>query len=162
MDATPLLDLLRAIEGLAPAAALRASFVAYPIVNALHVLSLGVLVTTVALMDLRVLGGFSGLDPRSFVDALRPVALWAFAGTAATGLALFSIRASEYAFNPALQVKLALIALAGLNLALTLRAGRRRAASLREGFSGAERLSAAVSLMLWPAILVAGRFIGFV
>lgn len=162
MDPLPLTDMLRAVESLPPAVALRASFVAYPLVNALHILSLGLLVATVALMDLRVLGNFSRFDAHPFVDAFRPLALWAFAGAAATGLALFSIRASEYAFNPAFQVKLALIVLAGLNLALTLRAGRRRAASLGEGFSGAERLSAAVSLMLWPAILVAGRFIGFV
>ncbi|WP_235679085.1 hypothetical protein [Aquibium microcysteis] len=162
MDTTPLLDLLRAIEVLAPAAALRASFVAYPLVNALHILSLGVLVSTAGLMDLRILGFFSRFDGRLFVAALRPLALAAFAGAVATGLALFSIRASEYAFNPAFQVKLALIALPGLNLAMILRAGRRRAATQREGFSGAERLSAALSLMLWPAILVAGRFIGFV
>lgn len=154
--------MLQAIETLRPAAALRASFVAYPLVNALHILSLGILVTVVALMDLRVLGRFSRFGARPFVAALRPLAVGAIAGTVATGLALFSIRASEYAFNPAFQLKLALIVLAGLNLALFLRAGHGHGEARRDGFSGAERFSAAASLILWPGVLVAGRFIGFV
>lgn len=153
--------MLRAVEGLAPAAALRASFVAYPLVNALHILSLGVLVATVGLMDLRVLGWFQHLDGRGFVAALRPVAIGAFVGAVLTGLALFSVRAGAYAFNPAFQLKLGLIALAGFNLAMALRAARRRELSGRGGFSRAERLSAAVSLLVWPGVLAAGRFIGF-
>ncbi len=162
MESAPLLALLQAIEGSRPAAALRASFFVYPLVNALHILSLGVLVTTVGLMDLRVLGWLSRFDGHVFIAAFRRLALGAFAGAAATGLALFSIRASEYAFNPAFQVKLALIALAGLNLAMFLRAVRRGGIARRDGFSPAQRCSAAVSLILWPGVLVAGRFIGFV
>jgi hypothetical protein len=162
LEGQPLLDLLQAVEGLRPATALRTSFVAYPLVNALHILSLGVLVTLTGLIDLRVLGWLSRFGARPFVAALRAPAIGAFACAVATGLALFSIRASEYAFNPAFQLKLALIVLAGLNLALFLRAGRVDGAVLRDGFSGAERLSAAASLILWPGVLVAGRFIGFV
>ncbi|RST87448.1 hypothetical protein EJC49_05390 [Aquibium carbonis] len=157
----PLLDVLRAIEGLPPAVALRTSFVAYPMVNALHILSIGMLVAAVMLMDLRVLGRLSRLDGRAFVATMRPVAGFAFFGAVLTGVALFSIRASEYAFNPAFQVKLALIALAGVNLALFLRAPRHSGLAGQDGFSAAERLSAVASLVLWPAALVAGRFIGF-
>jgi hypothetical protein len=163
LDGTPILDLLQAIERLPPAAALRRSFVAYPLVNALHILSLGVLVATVGLMDLRVIGRFSRFEARGFVAALRPVALAAFAGAAVTGLALFSVRASDYAFNPAFQLKLVLIALAGLNLALFMRLARPGAGgAVRDGFTAAERLSARLSLVLWPGVLLAGRFIGFV
>lgn len=161
MDTTLLLDVLRGIESLRPAVALRASFVAYPLVSALHILSLGMLVATVGLMDLRVLGRLSGLDGRPFLAALRPLALCAFASAVLTGFALFSIRASEYAFNPAFQVKLALIVLAGVNLAMFLCATRRGGFASQEGFSVTERVSAAASLVLWPGVLVAGRFIGF-
>lgn len=157
----PLLDMLRTIEGLPPAVALRASFVAYPLVNALHILSLGMLVAAVMLMDLRVLGRLSRLDGRAFVATMRPVAISAFGGAVLTGFALFSIRASEYAFNPAFQIKLVLIVLAGVNLAMFLRATRRGGFASQDGFSLAERLSAAASLVLWPGVLVAGRFIGF-
>lgn len=153
--------MLRAVEGLAPAAALRGSFVAYPLVNALHILSLGVLVATVGLMELRVLGRFPRLDGRAFVAALRPIAVGAFAGAVLTGLALFSVRATEYAFNPAFQLKLGLIVLAGLNLVMFLRVARRRGLSGHADVSAAERLSAALSLLVWPGVLVAGRFIGF-
>lgn len=158
MDESVILAVLQAFEDLPPAAALRRSFVAYPLVNALHILALGALATTVALMDLRVLGRMARFEGRGFVAALRPLALAAFAVAVATGLALFSIRASEYAFNPAFLSKLALIALAGLNLAL-FDAARGGASP---GFSDREKLSAGLSLVLWPAIVIAGRFIGFV
>jgi hypothetical protein len=34
--------------------------------------------------------------------------------------------------------------------------------AVRDGFTAAERLSARLSLVLWPGVLLAGRFIGFV
>jgi hypothetical protein len=163
LDGVPIPDILQAIEGLPPAAALRRSFVAYPLVNALHILSLGVLVATVGLMDLRVLGRFARFDAQGFVAALRPVALAAFAGVIVTGLALFSVRASAYAANPAFQLKIVLIGLAGLNLALFLRAARHATGGGgRDGFTVLQRVSAGLSLLLWPCVLLAGRFIGFV
>ena len=111
------------------------------------------LVTAAMLMDLRLLGLFSRLERAPFVGLLRGVALAAFAGAALTGLALFSIRATESAFNPAFLVKMGLIGLAGANaLAHRLLAGCR---------PGVARATAVLSLLLWPSILVAGRFIGF-
>lgn len=104
-------------------------------------------------MDLRLLGLFARLERAPFVDLLRRLAIIAFAGAVATGIALFSIRATEYAFNPAFLVKMGLIGLAGANvLAHRLVAGRHPPAA---------RASALLSLLLWPAILLAGRFIGF-
>ncbi|RYE78007.1 MAG: hypothetical protein EOP19_22100, partial [Hyphomicrobiales bacterium] len=50
-----------AIEQWDAVRALRGSFYAYPIVSALHVLGIGVLLTGVLLMDLRLLGAFRAL-----------------------------------------------------------------------------------------------------
>lgn len=54
-------EFLAGIEQLALVRGLKASFVAYPIVNALHIMAIGALLTSVGLMDLSVLGAFRSL-----------------------------------------------------------------------------------------------------
>lgn len=150
------MEWLAALETFGPVAALKTSFYVYPLVNALHILAIGAVVTSVLLMDLRLLGSFPSIEPGPFIALLRKVALASFAIAAATGLALFSIRARDYAGMPVFLAKMALILLAGLNLAFMLRleAARPDAAVVR--------VSAAASMVLWIAVVVCGRFIGFV
>lgn len=150
--------LFAALEGSAPAAALRTSFVAYPLVNAAHILATGGLVAIVLLLDLRVLGAFSSLPREPFVRVLRGTALLAFALAVVTGIALFSVRAQDYAENPAMLAKFALLALAGLNFLAFVRLFQAGPAQERM----AAKALAVLSMALWPAVLVAGRFIGFV
>jgi len=153
------LELLQAIEQLAPARELRASFYAYPLVNALHILAVGALLTSVILMDLRILGYLFRQDRQPFLRLMRRLALTAFGGAGVTGMLLFSIRASEYFFNPALQLKMGLILLAGANL-LALRVVASDPGGLpHEG--GPSRVFAALSILLWIGVLICGRFIGF-
>jgi hypothetical protein len=73
-----------------------------------------------------------------------------------TGFALFSIRATDYAGNPAFLVKLCLIAAAALNF-IAFVALARSGASERT-----RRGSAVLSSVLWISALIAGRFIGFI
>src|SRR6187402_518558 len=109
-------EILADIEHLALVRALKGSFVAYPVVNALHIMSIGALLTSVLLMDLRIVGAFRSLPGGAFVALLRRAAFVAFGGALITGLLLFSVRAGEYAAMPVFLVKMALIVLAGLNL----------------------------------------------
>lgn len=146
------MDILAALEGSAIATALKTSFVVYPLVNAAHILAVGTLVATVLMMDARILGLWK-VPGDGLVAARRPIALGAFVLAALTGAAMFTVNATDYAANPAFRVKLALIALAAINFALFSHLERRRSADLR--------LPAALSALLWPAALVAGRFIGF-
>lgn len=149
-------ELLATIEALPPAAALRTSFVAYPLVNAAHILSIGMLVTSVLVMHWALLAPRYSLPEEMITRQLRPVALGAFLAAAATGFALFSIRATEYASNPAFLIKLGLIAAATLNFLVFY------ALSRSEASQGGRRISAVASVLLWLSALVAGRFIGFV
>ncbi|MER8968360.1 hypothetical protein NKI82_28540 [Mesorhizobium sp. M0482] len=145
------------IEQLAFARGLKASFVAYPIVNALHILSIGALLTTIWLMDLRILGAFRSLPQAPFVALLRRTALAAFGGALVTGSLLFSVRASEYAAMPIFLAKMTLILLAGVNFLIFV----RRVKGNDEPAGGAVTLLAVLSLALWTSVLFAGRFIGF-
>lgn len=144
------MEWLAAIERTAAADALRTSFHLYPVVNALHILAIGALATTVLLMHARSAGLFAGLDEARFHNAFRRIALSAFVVAVATGLALFSVKAVEYAANPAFLLKIGLIGAAMVNFGLWLALPAwRRAGTL-------------LSALLWPAILLAGRYIAFV
>ncbi|WP_274627001.1 hypothetical protein [Arvimicrobium flavum] len=148
------MELLQGIEQLGLVRLLKASFAAYPIVNALHIAAIGGLFTSVILLDLSVLGALRPPGGKAFIVLMRRIAFVAFAGAVVTGLLLFSVRASEYAFMPVFQLKLGLIALAGFNLLLFVQLERRGGSGLR--------LLAAASLVLWSGALLCGRFIGFV
>lgn len=143
--------MVAAIEASAPAAALRTSFVAYPLVNAAHVLGAGALVTLVWLMH-RAAAGRDAHPANEMV--FRRGAVVALCLMAVTGLALFSVKAGEYADNPAFRIKMGLILLALVNVAAFHALARGRRVS--------RRFSVFVSILVWPAVLVAGRFIGFV
>jgi hypothetical protein len=144
---------LEALQASGPASLLRGSFYLYPLLNALHILSIGALVTSALLMDLRVLGLGRSLPAGPVIRLLRPVALTALASAAASGLLLFSVQPLDYAGNPAFRLKLLLLLAALANAAIFtfLRLHRRGG-----------KLSALLSIGLWLGVLVAGRFIGFV
>lgn len=144
--------MLEAIAAAGPAEFLRRSFYLYPLLNAFHILAIGVLVTAALLMDLRVLGLGRGIATPVVIAHLRPVALVALAGAVASGLLLFSVQPVAYAGNPAFRLKLLLLALALGNAAVFTSFRLERAGG---------RAAALLSLLLWLAVLVAGRFIGF-
>lgn len=144
--------LLGSVEQLALVKALKTSFFAYPIVNALHILAIGALVTSVMLMDLRVIGVIRSLPEGPLLQLLRRVALGAFGLAVVTGALMFAVRATEYAGMPLFWIKMGLIGVAGVNFA---------AFSLLRA-QGPRRALAGVSIVLWPTVLLAGRFLGFV
>lgn len=150
-----MIALLEALASSPPASLLRASFYLYPIVNALHILALGALVTSAALMDLRVLGLGRTLPLPAVLATLRPVAIGSLAVAILSGFMLFSIRPLDYIAMPVFQLKLVLLAIAVANAIafVALDRGTGQGAGLR--------LVALMSLVLWPAVLLCGRFIGF-
>ena len=153
------MEFLQAIEQLGPVRLLKSSFVAYPVINALHIAAIGTLFGDVLLMDLSVLGWVRSVPREKLVSLLRRVALVAFAIALLTGLTLFSVQATNYVRNPAFLAKLVLIALAAINfLAFTVLDRTSRTT----GTSPALRVLAGASILLWSGVLLAGRFIGFV
>ncbi|UCE32820.1 MAG: hypothetical protein JSW68_02760 [Burkholderiales bacterium] len=140
---------------------MRASLWVYPLVNASHVLGIALLVGTIVVLDLRLLGMWprAALQPVSAV--LLPAARAGFALAAGSGLVLFSARPLDYAFNALFLAKLALIGLALFNAAALSRAPPWRAVLQGAAADGRVRLGAVVSLVLWLAILLLGRLIGY-
>jgi hypothetical protein len=150
--------MLEVIAASAPIAALRTTPTLYGIVNALHIIGLATLFGAILTLDLRVLGIFRPKDWRGAMAVASPVAGIGLAVAVTTGALLFAVRPSHYLANGPFLVKLALVALASLNVALFhLRC--RRMSSERPDLT--LRLSAFVSVLAWTAAIFAGRFIAF-
>ncbi len=150
------MEFFQAIEQLGPVRLLKSSFVAYPVVNALHIAAIGTLFGSVLLMDLSVLGWIRSVPRQKLVALLRRVALAAFILAVLTGLALFSVQATNYVRNPAFLLKLGLIVFAALNFFVFIALDRKS-----QETSPAIGAVAATSILLWSSVLLAGRFIGF-
>ncbi|AIC26348.1 DUF2214 domain-containing protein [Rhizobium sophoriradicis] len=144
-----------------PAVALRRSATLYMFVNAGHILSIGLLVGAILPLDLRLAGCFRKVPAEIIAPFLSRAAGVGLAAAVVTGFCLFSVRAVEYAANPAFLTKLVLIGLGLLNLlAVHLGQGWKTLIAtglIRHGL----RFSAALSAATWIAALLAGRWIGF-
>lgn len=152
---------LQALSEWPVAAALRGSSVAYPLVNAAHIASVGLLFGAIVTLDLRLLGAFRAYPVAQLGPPLRRVAAAGLLLAAATGFLLFSTRPLAYAENPAFLAKLGLVGLGALNaLALGRNRHWRRAADGAEVHASV-RLAALASLLIWVGAVVAGRWIGF-
>lgn len=145
--------LLEALEATSLAQGLRRSIWTYPLVNAAHILGLGLLIGAVVPMDLRLAGVVRRPALADTTALLRPVAAIGAALAIAMGILLFSTRATEYAGSPWFRAKMVLLAAALVNVALHPR--------LLELSPARQRLAAGLSLALWPAVLLCGRMIGY-
>lgn len=133
----------------------------YLLVNAAHIIAIGLLVGTIVSLDLRMLGVFRAAPLTALAPFLSRMAASGLALAILTGFLLFSVRPVEYVANPAFLAKLGLVVLGTLN-ALWLHAGRHwRGVLSGEPVHAAARMHALVSLLLWLGAVVAGRWIGF-
>ena len=153
---------LQAISGWPGAAFLQEYWVAYLVVNAAHILGIGLLLGAILPLDLLLLRSTRGRDLPTLGPFLVRVAVTGTALAVTTGLWLFSVKPVEYAENPAFLFKVTLLVLAICNIALQHHGGHFDVA-LRSGRPSVRvRILAATSAILWLSVLVAGRWIGFV
>ena len=145
------------LEGLALAEWLRGSRWGYASVNAIHIFGIALLIGGSLPLGLRLLGCWASLDAKSLYRVLAPVAATGLLVAIASGLLLFATRAGEYLLLDLFLIKLSLIAIGAVHAATLHLGGFLRSRSTRR-----KRLAALLSLLLWPAVLVCGRFLAFV
>jgi hypothetical protein len=143
------------------ARALITSSTLYLLVNAAHILGIGMLFGAILALDLRLLG----LAPVVPLAVVAPY-LSRLAGAGVilailTGLCLFSVRPLEYARNPAFLVKLCFVALGLLNVAVVHFNSGWRMVLAGNAPTAALRFSAILSIAIWISAVIAGRWIGF-
>lgn len=161
---TPLQDFAQTVQDSWPGAALAESVYAFPIVEGAHLIGLALSLGMILFVDLRLVGVFLKQVP--VIDVLRPLRGWLLAGyalTLGTGVLLFASEATKLVGLPVFWLKLALIALAGLNAAwFEWKWGKGAAdwgsaATLPRGV----RLAGWASLSLWVAVASCGRLIPY-
>jgi hypothetical protein len=155
---------LKSLEDTGLASYIRHSLYVFPFLEAVHVMALAVVFGTVTIVDLRVLGLASTARP--FQRVADELLRWTWAGFAVsvlTGATMFTTNARVYADNTAFRIKLVLLALAGLNMLIFHVTAGRTASRWEYGRSAPAigRTAAALSIVLWMAIIFAGRVIGF-
>jgi len=142
---------------------LQRSGTAYLLVNAAHILGVGLVVGAILPLDLRLLGFFRRMPLEVLGPFLSRAAATGVVLALTTGLWLFTVKPAEYLGNVAFLCKAALLALALGNVLLQHR-NRHFRIALAGGAPPhpAVRVMAACSAILWLSVLVAGRWIGFI
>lgn len=134
---------------------------AYLLVNAAHIAAIGLLFGAIVALDLRLLGAARSVPLAAMAPYLSRLAAAGLLLAVLTGFWLFSVQPAEYIGNTAFLAKLGLVAL-GVANALWLHVGKQWRLALADApLAPALRRHAAASLLLWPAAIVAGRWIGF-
>lgn len=135
---------------------------AYPVVNVLHLFGLTLLVGPIVLLDLRLLGAGRAFP---LAAASRVLTAWSVAGLLVllpSGFALFASDATSLLDNPAMRIKLIVIAVALTNAIAFRWLWSGRLARWDQAPPTFGRLQAFLSILLWLTIPVAGRMIAYV
>lgn len=143
--------------------AMRFSLWLYPIVEIVHIVGIVILVGAVAMFDLRVLGFGKSLPVQALGSHLLRWSLAGLALVVPAGLMMFSAHPHDFLNNRAFQIKLMLIALAGIN-ALLFHVGVYRSVARWNREVTAPALAkgqAVASLAIWIAVISCGRLLAY-
>ncbi len=144
--------------------ALHESLYVWPLVEATHVLSLGLFVGTTAMLDLRLLGLVMPFVPVSEITSrLLPWTRAGFTVMVSTGVLLFYATPVTYSQSIFFRIKVLLLLVAGFNVWFFHSRTHRRVAEwdLAAVPPRAARVAAVVSLVAWASVVVAGRLIAY-
>ena len=134
-----------------------------PTTQTIHILAIAAVASSALMVDLRLIGVFAADQPARNVSArFLPFVWWPLIVLLASGALLIIAEPGRSLRNPAFQLKMLLLA-AAIAVTLVLQRRLRRDASF--GDRGAPRLAATaiavVSMLLWCAIIFAGRWIAY-
>lgn len=151
-------SLFATLEGSALAQALRVSRWGYAALNATHIFGIALLAGASIPLNLRLLGLWPDTPLGALARVLAPIAATGLALAVAAGLTLFTVRATVYAGNIFLQIKLLLV-VAGALSALVL---HHRHGRTLDGL-GKKRptVHAVMSIGCWIGAILCGRLIAF-
>jgi len=157
-------SILETIQASALAEWMRNTAGAMPVVEATHVVAAVLLFGTVLVVDLRLLGAAD--SPRAFTRISRetlPLTWIAFGIAVVTGALMFTTSALTYFGNAAFQWKALALLGAGANMAVFQLVTARGAAGWDQGARAppAARVAGLLSVVLWAAVVLLGRWIGF-
>ena len=134
----------------------------WPVVETLHFTGMCLLIGAVGLFDCRMLGIARDI-PMDALHKLIPFGITGFVLNASSGVVFLVSAPDQYLFNPAFQIKMLMICLAGFNMLLFYRTAF---AEIRLAPAGGipvirARLMGGVSLVCWTLVIICGRLITY-
>lgn len=143
---------------------LRSSGIFYPTILSLHMVAIAFFGCMILATNLRLLGvGLKNYPIDDLLDRLRGPKQFGFAMIVTCGLLLFGTKAEEYYYNAFFQAKLGLLFLILLHGAIFRSGVYRNGTALQaNGLTGQAKLAASLSLVLWIALAICGRGIGYI
>lgn len=135
-----------------------------PTAQSLHILGIAVVMASIVMVDLKFLGiAVPSQNVSEMIRRLMPWTWWALLLNAVTGLLFVVARPNRYFFNPVVGWKFSMLVPA-VALAFVVHWLSTREAGYWERSSGrrlSARVIAAVSLVLWTGVVLAGRWIAY-
>jgi hypothetical protein len=139
----------------------------YPAVETVHIVGIGLLFGSIAVLDLRLLGLGRAIPVRLLSRHVLPWTIGSFLLIVPSGFLMFTAHASEFISSPVFVIKMCLILTAGLNAAL-FHAVVYPSVDVWDSEEmrklpppPSARLSAAVSLLLWVTVIACGRLLAY-
>lgn len=158
---------LGALEASALGRAMREWLWLYPSVEIVHIVGIGLLFGSVAVLDLRLLGLSRNIPVRQLARHVLPWTAGSFLLIVPSGLLMFTAHATEFIQSNVFVIKMLLILAAGLNAAL-FHAVTFRTADVWDAEDmrklpppPSARASAAISLVFWIAVIACGRLLAY-
>jgi hypothetical protein len=130
--------------------------IAYPALEVVHIVGIALLLGNLVLLELRVWGLGRELPIAPLARLALALSVAGFGLVAASGLLMFAAHPAEMLANRAFLIKLGLLMAAGTNAAaFHARGGLQRADAVA-------RAQTVLSLGLWLAAIICGRWIAYV
>jgi len=160
-----MLEFCQWLDQTAVGSTIRQSLWLFPAIETVHLLGMAALVGTITVLDLRLLGW--AMPQRRVSEVTVRLLPWAWLGfgvQVVTGVLLFSSEAVKIYGNPAFRLKMLLLLLAGIQALLFQTVVSRKLPTWddRPALPVMAKVMGMISILLWLAIVTAGRFIGFV
>ncbi len=135
----------------------------YPIVEIVHIVGFVTLVGAALMFDARLLGRSRPVAVSALERHLLPWARWSLLVVGPTGLLMFVAHATEMAENPALRLKLVLLATAFLNAGVFHRWPFRTVGDWDTEVRAPllARANGLLSIALWIGVIACGRLIAY-
>jgi hypothetical protein len=158
-----LLRICQWVDSTRLSALLRQSNWAFAALDTVHTLGIVLVAGAIMLVDFRLLGfGLRSIPLPDLVRRIVPATLAGFGLMLATGALLFTSEAVKMYQSPAFRIKMILLAAVGLNALIFHRTVYRDVARWHPTNAPARaRLAGLLSLVLWIAIIAAGRAIAY-
>lgn len=129
---------------------------AYPALEVAHIVGIALLIGNLVLLELRVWGVGATLPVQPLARLAITVSLAGFALIAASGLLMFAAQPQDLLANRPFVIKMGLVMLSGCNAAMFhARGGLQK-------LDRTARFQTALSLGLWLAVIICGRWIAYV